>query len=110
MILDSLLHPCIGLLKVAKSFIDHPNAVWAFAQVKNFLAYKAKREGVPLIEVDARYSSQQCSRCAHTQRANRPNQETFRCCCCCFQSHADVNAAKVLEARVVFSTGPRFHV
>jgi putative transposase len=83
---------------------------WAFAQLKSFLAYKCRRAGVPLIEVDAHYSSQQCSRCAHTERANRLSQEVFRCRHCCFQSNADVNAAKVLEARATLSTGPRFHL
>jgi IS605 OrfB family transposase len=83
---------------------------WAFAQLKSFLAYKCKKAGVPLLEVDARYSSQQCSRCAHTERANRPSQEVFCCRHCCFQSNADVNAAKVLEARATLSTGPRFYL
>lgn len=83
---------------------------WAFAQLKSFLAYKARRAGVPLIEIEAAYSSQQCSRCAHTERANRPTQEVFRCRYCCFQANADANAAKVLEARATLSTGPRFYL
>jgi putative transposase len=83
---------------------------WSFAQLKSFLAYKCRRAGVPLIEVDARYSSQQCSRCAHTERANRASQAEFCCRYCCFQSNADVNAALVLEARVTLSTGPRFYL
>jgi IS605 OrfB family transposase len=83
---------------------------WAFAQLKFFLAYKCTRAGVPLIEVDARYSSQQCSRCGHTERANRPSQEVFCCRYCCFQANADVNGAMVLEARVTLSTGPRFYL
>jgi len=83
---------------------------WAFHQLKCFLAYKCKRAGVPLLELDARYSSQQCSRCAHTERANRTSQAGFCCCHCCFQDHADINAAKVLEARATLSTGPRFYL
>jgi putative transposase len=83
---------------------------WAFAQLKFFLVYKCKRSGVPLLEVDPRYSSQQCSQCAHTERANRPSQEHFCCRHCCFQANADVNAAKVLEARAALSIGPRFHL
>ena len=83
---------------------------WAFAQLKSFLVYKCRRAGVPIIEIDARYSSQQCSRCAHTERANRPSQADFCCCHCCFQDYADVNAAKVLEARATLSTGPRFYL
>lgn len=83
---------------------------WSFAQLKSFLAYKCRRAGVPLIEVDARYSSQQCSRCGHTERANRPSQEVFCCRYCCFEANADVNAALVLETRVTLSTGPRFYL
>jgi len=62
------------------------------------------------LALDARYSSQQCSRCAYTERANRRSQADFCCCHCCFQDHADVNAAKVLEARATLSTGPRFYL
>ncbi|MCW3052932.1 MAG: family transposase OrfB [Chthonomonadales bacterium] len=83
---------------------------WAFHQLKLFLTYKCKRAGVPFIELDARYSSQQCSRCAHTERANRTSQADFCCCHCCFQDHADINSAKVLEARATLSTGPRFYL
>lgn len=83
---------------------------WSFAQLKGFLVYKARRAGVPLIELDARYSSQQCSRCGHTEIANRPDQETFCCRYCCFQANADENSALVLEARVEQSAYPRFHM
>jgi IS605 OrfB family transposase len=66
---------------------------WSFAQLRAFIGYKAQRLGVPVAIVDARYTSQQCSNCGHTSRANRPNQATFRCVSCGFVSHADTNAA-----------------
>src|SRR5262249_27445307 len=72
---------------------------WAFNQLKQFFAYKARRAGVPLIEVDPRYSSQTCSRCGHCERANRRTQEKFECLCCGFQANADYNAALNLKAR-----------
>lgn len=72
---------------------------WAFNQLKQFLAYKAHRAGVTLIEVDPRYSSQTCSQCGHCERANRRIQESFCCQCCGFQANADFNAALNLKAR-----------
>lgn len=72
---------------------------WAFHQLKQFLAYKARRAGVTRIEVDPRYSSQTCSQCGHCERANRKSQEKFECLCCGFQANADFNAALNLKAR-----------
>ncbi|MEU4887740.1 MULTISPECIES: RNA-guided endonuclease InsQ/TnpB family protein [Streptomyces] len=44
---------------------------WPFHQLGAFIAYKAKRAGVPFIEVDPAHTSQRCPRCGHTERANR---------------------------------------
>ena len=43
-----------------------------------------------VIPVPAHYTSQQCSRCKHVDKANRPLQAVFRCMKC---HHADLNAA-----------------
>lgn len=72
---------------------------WAFAQLRALIAYKAERSGVPVIAVDARYTSQQCCQCGHTSRANRPHQATFNCQSCGFVSHADWNAARNIAGR-----------
>ena len=50
---------------------------WSFHQLKTFLTYKARRAGVPLVEVDPRYSSQTCSTCGHCERANRTSPGKF---------------------------------
>lgn len=81
---------------------------WAFNQLKQFLAYKARRAGVTLIEVDPRYSSQTCSACGHCERANRKTQEKFECLCCGFQANADFNAALNLKARGELSAALMF--
>ncbi|RDI29925.1 RNA-guided endonuclease InsQ/TnpB family protein [Lentzea flaviverrucosa] len=52
---------------------------WPFQQLGAFIAYKAKRAGVPVITVDARYTSQMCPRCSHVARNNRPNRDWFCC-------------------------------
>jgi putative transposase len=74
---------------------------WAFGQLGQFIAYKAKRAGVAVVHVDPAYTSQGCSSCGHVAKANRPNQSTFRCTSCGFAEHADVNAARNIAARGV---------
>ncbi|WP_346047977.1 transposase [Actinomadura chokoriensis] len=72
---------------------------WSFAQLGAFIAYKAKRAGVPVVFVDARHTSQGCSACGHTNKRNRPDQASFHCMSCGFAEHADVNAARNIAAR-----------
>jgi putative transposase len=76
---------------------------WAFAQLGQFTAYKARRAGVALVYVDPAYTSQGCSACGHVDRKNRPRQATFCCTSCGFAEHADVNAAKNIAARGILS-------
>ncbi|MDA3630883.1 transposase [Saccharopolyspora sp. WRP15-2] len=65
---------------------------WPFHQLGSFIAYKAQRAGVPVIEVDAAYTSQHCPLCGHTERANRPTRDDFRCRRCGLAGPADVVA------------------
>jgi putative transposase len=74
---------------------------WAFAQLGTFIAYKAQALGIPFVQVDPAYSSQECSRCHHVERANRPSQRVFLCRLCDFAEHADRNAAVVIAQRGV---------
>ncbi|WP_428986515.1 RNA-guided endonuclease InsQ/TnpB family protein [Streptomyces camelliae] len=65
---------------------------WPFHQLGQHLAYKAKKAGVPFLEVDARHTSQRCPRCGHTERANRPARDHFHCRRCGLAGPADVVA------------------
>jgi putative transposase len=67
---------------------------WPFHQLGQFIAYKAKRVGVPCLEVDPAYTSQMCPVpwCGHTERANRPTRDHFCCRRCGFAGPADVVA------------------
>ncbi|MGW5671602.1 RNA-guided endonuclease InsQ/TnpB family protein [Micromonospora sp. NPDC003776] len=78
---------------------------WAFRQLGAFLVYKARRAGVPLVEVDPRYTSQTCATCGYRDKRNRPNQETFICRSCGVVAHADHNAARNIASRGVASWG-----
>jgi putative transposase len=72
---------------------------WSFGQLRAFIAYKAQRAGVPLMLIDPRNTSRECSRCGHIDRRNRRSQAEFLCIRCGFACHADTNAATVIVAR-----------
>ena len=76
---------------------------WSFAQLGAFTRYKGRRDGVPVVFVDPRYTSQQCSHCGHIDRKNRKNQASFACTGCGFVDHADLNAALNIASRGVQS-------
>lgn len=48
-----------------------------------------KASGATLVEVPARYSSQECRKCGHTAKENRQSQTVFLCVACGHGDHAD---------------------
>ncbi|MBC8161173.1 MAG: IS200/IS605 family element transposase accessory protein TnpB [Roseiflexaceae bacterium] len=66
---------------------------WAFAQLRQFVAYKAVQAGVCMVYIDPRNTSRTCSACGHCEQANRQNQASFLCRRCGYRAHADANAA-----------------
>ena len=77
-------------------------ASWPFYQFEQFLTYKAQALGKSVVYVDARYTSQECSRCHHIERKNRKGA-VFHCCSCGNHMHADVNAAINIRERYLLS-------
>ena len=72
---------------------------WSFAQLQAFVAYKATYRGIHVEFVDARYSSQACSRCGYIDKRNRVCQSEFSCKHCGYQANADYNASVNLASR-----------
>ena len=64
---------------------------WSFSQLEFFLSYKCIALGKETAFVDARYTSQRCSRCGNTKRANRKKSH-FHCRSCGFKAHSDINS------------------
>ncbi|WP_306482717.1 transposase [Streptomyces sp. AS02] len=62
---------------------------WAFAQLGAFIAYKARKAGVPVVHVDPAYTSRTCAECGHIDKANRFSQAWYACRSCGFVDHAD---------------------
>jgi len=70
---------------------------WAYAQLETFLRYKCALRGVPIIEVSAAFTSQDCSRCG---KRHKPSGKVYHCGSCGQTSHRDVNAAFNIARRV----------
>ncbi len=69
-----------------------------FGLLRAMIVAKAEEAARTVVEVDARFSSQQCSRCGHVARESR-RKRRFRCVACGHAAHADVNAALVIRGR-----------
>ena len=71
---------------------------WSFYQFEQFLTYKADAKSIKVDHVDARYTSQKCSRCGYISRSNRTSQAVFKCTQCGLSLNADLNASRNIEA------------
>lgn len=92
----------------AKSGLNRSILDQGWHMFKSYLSYKLERLGGELLLVDPRYTSQECSKCHHTDEGNRKSQAEFLCLRCGHEENADVNAAKnVLAAgHAVLSPAP----
>jgi len=66
---------------------------WSFAQLRQYLDYKAASLHCRVVGVDPRHTSQRCAACRHIYRGNRPSQSKFVCRLCGHRANADRNAA-----------------
>jgi IS605 OrfB family transposase len=74
---------------------------WAFGQLRGFVDYKAKLNGVPVYLINPKNTSKQCSCCGHIDKKNRKTQSEFVCVACGHTENADINAAKNIASRAV---------
>lgn len=81
--------------KQKKSFRYALNS-WSFYQLGQFIVYKAKLLGVPVVFIPPHYTSQMCSRCG---KIGNRSGKTFKCPHCGHVDHADANAAFNIAAK-----------
>jgi putative transposase len=77
---------------------------WNYFQLEQFLKYKAEAKGIHIEYVDARYTSQRCSKCGFIKRSNRKSQSDFKCKECGFELNADLNAARNIVSKHLVAT------
>ena len=75
---------------------------WSFAELQNFIAYKAPLVGSLVVKVDAHFTSQMCTQCGHTSKANRPKAGLiFRCKGCGHELHSDLLGGRNIALRTL---------
>lgn len=79
---------------------------WSFRQLRAFVEYKAKREGVPIRIVDPRNTSRECPKCHNIDERNRPTRDHFKCTECEYEAMADYVAATNIAARAALVNQP----
>ena len=72
---------------------------WSFYQLHQFISYKARLAGIPVVFVDPKYTSQTCPVCGHVAKSNRKTQANFVCQSCGYTAHADWVAARNISCR-----------
>ena len=66
---------------------------WPYFDLQTKIEYKAKENGINVIKINPRFTSQRCSKCGYISEDNRPEQAIFQCKKCGFGINADWNAA-----------------
>ena len=74
---------------------------WSFKQLRQFIEYKVRLYGTPLVLIDPRNTSRTCPQCGHVEKRNRVSQSEFRCQACGASGHADIFAALNIARRAV---------
>jgi IS605 OrfB family transposase len=77
---------------------------WSFSRLKLFLDYKSRIEGSLVALIDPAYTSQRCSKCGHTEKANRVGPR-FKCKKCGLELNSDVNASRNIRFKYLASEG-----
>ena len=72
---------------------------WGFYQLRQFIEYKARLAGVPVVIVASPYTSQTCPHCGYVHASNRPDRGSFLCGSCGCAGPSDHIAAMNIAAR-----------
>jgi len=74
---------------------------WSFYQLQQYIKYKAKLAGIPVIMVDPKNTSRTCPVCGCVDKANRSSQSLFSCIQCGFSANADYVASLNIRDRAI---------
>jgi IS605 OrfB family transposase len=74
---------------------------WSFYQLQQFIDYKAKLQGIPVIYINPKNTSIECPDCGFTEKSNRKSRDLFTCKSCGLAGPADYIAARNIAGRAV---------
>jgi putative transposase len=89
---------CPGRNVRAKAGLNRRLLDSGFGLLRQMIVAKAEEATRTVVEVAARFSSQECSRCGYIASESR-RRRCFCCVGCGYRNHADVNAALVIRGR-----------
>jgi putative transposase len=72
---------------------------WSYYTLQQFIAYKARLNGVPVVFVIAKHTSTTCPKCGYQDKKNRKSQAEFKCRQCGYEANADYVAALNIALR-----------
>ena len=87
-----------GRKVAAKAGLNRAILDASFGLLRQMIVAKAEEAARTVVEVDARYSSQECAHCGQVAAESRRGRR-YACIGCGFKVHADVNAALVIRRR-----------
>jgi putative transposase len=89
---------CPGRNVRAKAGLNRRLLDSGFGLLRQMIVAKAEEAARTVVEVESRFSSQECSHCGHVASGSR-RRRRFCCVWCGYRNHADVNAALVIRGR-----------
>jgi IS605 OrfB family transposase len=72
---------------------------WSYHTLQQFITYKARLNGVPVVFVSPKHTSTTCPKCGYQDKKNRKSQAEFKCRQCGYEANADYVAALNLALR-----------
>ena len=112
-VLEDLTGVTFRTVKGRKKARRYEHHSWAFYELEQFLAYKAKAAGAIVLSVSPRYTSQRCPQCGTIDKDHRDlSNRHYHCLVCDYQSNDDRVAAMNLHTLgrrwVAGETAPAF--
>lgn len=91
--------------RAAKAGLNRELLRMGFSALMTRVHQKAEQYGTKVVFVNPKHTSQCCSACGHTEKANRKTQSRFECVACGFKANADKNASW----NILHRQGPSLH-
>lgn len=97
----------INLSTTVKTKYRYYRFSWSFAQLRQFIEYKALLKGISVITVNPKYTSQMCPKCGYTHKSNRNHKiHTFTCGKCSYTSNDDrIGAMNLRQKGIEYHNG-----